>query len=279
MTVNGGTLDVEVDDGSGYAWITTGQTWVQGSTVLDASYHTLSGVRVRNPTSNAWVGAIEYSSDGGVSYAPFVCMDCTTGSSTARIAVDGDSNAGKYAPTTCFGGATCALSPPATFTTFASLKTAVQAFNADPTAATATYGPIANWDVSAVTDMSGLFKDLKNFNADISNWGTSGVTRMYQMFYVRSSLCPALSLRSDPLPSARSPRIACPPSDSRQYASAFNQPLSFDTTKVTDMNRMFSVRSSPCPAPNLQSSPPPARCVRRGRPPPPASRAAPRPAP
>ena len=48
----------------------------------------------------------------------------------------------------------------------------------------------------------------------------------------------------------------CPPFDSRQYASAFNQPLSFETSGVTSMAYMFFVRSSPCPAPNLQSSPP-----------------------
>ena len=91
--------------------------------------HTLSGVRVRGPTRDGWVGAIEYSSDGGVTYAAFVCTDCTKGSSTAHIAVDGDSmNAAP--PTTCFGGATCALSPPAIFTTKGYLKTAVQEFNA-----------------------------------------------------------------------------------------------------------------------------------------------------
>merc|ERR1711935_370557 len=39
------------------------------------------------------------------------------------------------------------------------LQTAVQAYNADPTAAIATYGPIADWDVSAITDMSSLFYD------------------------------------------------------------------------------------------------------------------------
>eukprot|EP00964_Phaeocystis_antarctica_P068690 scaffold41628_cov49-Phaeocystis_antarctica.AAC.2 len=39
-------------------------------------------------------------------------------------------------------------------------------------------------------------------------------------------------------------------------ASAFNQPLSFDTSSVTTMKYMFYVRSCPCPAPNLQTSPP-----------------------
>merc|ERR1740139_466145 len=89
--------------------------------------------------------------------------------------------------------------PPGTFTTKASLRTAVQAYNTDPADAIATYGPIADWDVSAITDMSYLFYNLPNFNAEISNWQTSSVTTMGGMF---------------------------------NYASAFNQPLSFDTSKV-----------------------------------------------
>ena len=76
----------------------------------------------------------------------------------------------------------------------ASLKTAVKAYDADPTAAIATYGPIANWDVSAITDMSGLFDHLDNFDADISNWKTSSVTTMQGMFSVRS----ARALRPQP---------------------------------------------------------------------------------
>ena len=65
-------------------------------------------------------------------------------------------------------------SPPGTFTTKASLKTAVQAYNTTRLPLVATYGPIAHWDVSAITDMSYLFYNLGgggregNFNADIS---------------------------------------------------------------------------------------------------------------
>ena len=76
---------------------------------------------------------------------------------------------------------------PVTFTSTASLKVAVQAYNFDPVAATATYGLIADWDVSAVSDMSGLFFGLYDFNADISSWNTSGVTDMSFMFHVRST--------------------------------------------------------------------------------------------
>mgnify|MGYP002835640277 CR=1 FL=1 len=106
------------------------------------------------------------------------------------------------------------------------------------------------------------------------SFDTSSVTTMHQMFSVRSSACPAPNLQSRPLLHAAcaavvhrllppdpctSPRTACPSFDSRQGASAFNQPLSnvttahhsralshtfdqplrFDTSNVNDMSGMF----------------------------------------
>ena len=81
-------------------------------------------------------------------------------------------------------------SAPGTFTSTDSLRLAVQDYNANPTAAIATYGPVAHWDVSGVSDMEWLFHDMKNFNADISSWNTSGVTNMNNMFRVRCGPAP-----------------------------------------------------------------------------------------
>ena len=45
------------------------------------------------------------------------------------------------------------------------------------------YGPIGEWDVSRVTDMSYMFFRAKLFNGDISKWDVSSVTDMEAMFY------------------------------------------------------------------------------------------------
>ncbi len=74
-----------------------------------------------------------------------------------------------------------------------------------------TYGPIKDWDVSEIKNMSGLFKGI-NFDEDISNWNTSNVTDMSNMF---------------------------------NNAEAFNQDISnWKTLNVTNMNSMFSGASS-----------------------------------
>ena len=73
------------------------------------------------------------------------------------------------------------------FTSRADLKTATQEYNANSLAATSKYGPVANWDVSDISDMRELFKGRESFNADISSWDTSGVTDMREMFRARSA--------------------------------------------------------------------------------------------
>ena len=117
-----------------------------------------------------------------------------------------------------------------TFTTKAELLTAVRAYNANPDAATATYGLIAGWDVSMITDMSWLFSGLANFNADFSSWDTSKVTNMYEMFFNSPAFNQPLSIDTSKVTDMD--RMF-------QGARAFNQPLSFDTSEVTDMRQMF----------------------------------------
>ena len=109
-----------------------------------------------------------------------------------------------WAPGTC----------PATFTTKASLRTAVEAYNANVASAEATHGPISSWGVSAVTDMSQLFKALYQFNADISSWDTSSVTSMKEMFRVRSARAlPAITAAGSSM------RAACAATAPRASAS------------------------------------------------------------
>ena len=130
----------------------------------------------------------------------------------------------------------------------------------------------------------------------VAGHGEERTQNMPYMFVVCSSPCPApicsralsctlLAPRppaASPAPAGlhTSPHTACPPFDSRQLASAFNQPLSFNTSSVTYMKYMFYVHSSPCLAPNLQSSPAP-RAPLRAPPSPADSRppCTPRPAP
>ena len=120
------------------------------------------------------------------------------------------------------------------FTTTADLQAAVQEYDANPTDAIATYGPIAGWNVSRITDMSYLFVRLHNFNADISSWDTSSVTSMYGMFYRASAFNQPLSLDTSRVTGMYAMFA---------YASAFNQPLSWDTSSVTYMGGMFEVLS------------------------------------
>ena len=66
--------------------------------------------------------------------------------------------------------------------TDSNFQTAVNLWFSDEANATATYGHISDWNVSAVTNMASAFKDRSNFNEDIGNWDVSNVTNMNNMF-------------------------------------------------------------------------------------------------
>merc|ERR1712023_538561 len=67
------------------------------------------------------------------------------------------------------------------------IRIAVEAWLSNSDTATDTYGHIATWDTSAVTDMSELFRDATDFNDDITSWVVSSVTNMEGMFWSASS--------------------------------------------------------------------------------------------
>ena len=67
------------------------------------------------------------------------------------------------------------------------IRTAVDAWDADPAAAKARYGPIASWDTSGVTNMCRLFYNKRDFNEDISRWNVSNVVNMNSTFHAATS--------------------------------------------------------------------------------------------
>ena len=110
-TFDNGFLDVSVDqgDGNGYVNVTSpGINYPAGLPVLEECYPELVGVEVSNQQTNAWGGKIEASIDGGATYIPMKCLDCSgTVDITEAIVVDGDGNG--FGDTKCLDGQACKL--------------------------------------------------------------------------------------------------------------------------------------------------------------------------
>lgn len=129
------------------------------------------------------------------------------------------------------------------------LKDAISLYNgtyAQNQVALALYGPINEWDVSQITDMSNLFNNLSTFNEDISNWDTSNVTTMYRMFKSARSFNQDISKWNTSsvtnmeemfyASSAFNQSI----NTSLQIDSNNNEYIAWDVSNVTTMRRMFS---------------------------------------
>ncbi len=99
--------------------------------------------------------------------------------------------------------------------------------------ATALYGHISDWNVSAVTDMSKAFKDRANFNKDISGWDVSNVTNMNSMFLGARSF-------NQPIGNWDVSRVSNMAWMLHQSRS-FNQSIgSWDVSSVTNLSGMFN---------------------------------------
>ena len=91
---------------------------------------------------------------------------------------------------------------------------------------------VGNWDVSNVTDMSGMFREATTFNQDLSAWDVRNVTTMDGMFSSASSFNQDLS--------AWDVRNVTTMRSMFYNAQNFNQDLSaWDVSNVTTMNYMF----------------------------------------
>ena len=88
-------------------------------------------------------------------------------------------------------------------------------------------------DVSRITDMSWLFKDLSPKNIDISNWDVSNVENMYAMFYGCDMLdCDIADWDVSNVKDMSYMFASC--------TNRFNSDLSkWDVSNVTNMKRMF----------------------------------------
>ena len=79
-----GDLDVILDSGGGFVTVASAGSgdWNFGEVVLNSCYTIIVGLRVTNPTTDGWLGSIEYSSDGGESYGYLECSSCNGGTIT-----------------------------------------------------------------------------------------------------------------------------------------------------------------------------------------------------
>ena len=94
------------------------------------------------------------------------------------------------------------------------------------------FSGIEDWDVSHVTNMSGMFDGAKNFNSDISNWDVSNVRDMNCMF------CGANKFNSD----ISNWDVSNVKNMSYMFsgATSFNQSLdNWDVSNVKNMENMF----------------------------------------
>ena len=113
------------------------------------------------------------------------------------------------------------------------IRTAVDLWLNEREEAIREHGDINTWNVSGVSNMSGLFMNQTNFNDNISNWNVSNVLIMVDMFKGASSF-------NQPIGRWNVSRVAA--MDSMfSGASAFNEDIRhWDITNTTSMNEMFS---------------------------------------
>ena len=107
---NQGKLEVELNIGDGYYTAVPQASFGKGAVVLDACFTTMPVVRGHNSASDAWAGAVSFSTDGGVTYSNGFCTSgCTGDVEVTSIVFDGKNDSSALAPTDCLSGTLCVL--------------------------------------------------------------------------------------------------------------------------------------------------------------------------
>ena len=100
---------------------------------------------------------------------------------------------------------------------------------------------IGLWNTSAVTDMSSMFQGASKFNQNIGSWNTSLVTNMILMFRGASAFNQPLATQGNQWDTSKVTDM----SEMFAYATVFNQNISsWNTSLVTDMQGMFTQASA-----------------------------------
>ena len=204
------TNTLAADTASWSAW----SQWTPAinTNIADTSLITVNQTRTRNcvPTVNGDPDAMPASCSGSNSEAQTITLG--TASNGKTIICEGLANStsfsvngttytkrskvqitGDNAATSCTSGIVDMGNLFRVGNGFAGINT----FNAD----------ISHWDTSSVTKMNGMFRNVVSFDQDIGNWDTSSVTDMHFMFWA---------------------------------ADSFNQDIgNWDTSSVIDMESMF----------------------------------------
>jgi surface protein len=130
-----------------------------------------------------------------------------------------------------------ALAPPAmgqfAGLTDTTIRTAVTAWDTNPTTAARTYGPIGEWNTAAVGNMYGMFDSKSTFNADISKWNVASVSTMSSMFFSVSAFNSDISKWNVARVSTMSSMFS--------FAKAFKSDISkWNVASVSTMGYMFA---------------------------------------
>ena len=121
--------------------------------------------------------------------------------------------------------------------TNSNIVTAVTSWIASPTTATTTWGNIASWDVSAVSNMNELFSATETgrsatFNNNIASWNVASATDMMCLFN-------GVTAFNQPVGAWNVARVACFRS-TFNGASTFNQNIGgWNTARATTLFNMF----------------------------------------